>query len=237
MSTNKINSSLFISSKIISLKEKLDGTGWEEILNPYIDSVKFYDIIVKLIKLVEDNRRFTPAIKYWLRPFETCHFDNVKVIFIGQDPYPQVNIADGISFSCSNTMKEQPSLRHIFNSLEKQYPGYDRNCDLTRWSEQGVLMLNTALTVEINKIGSHYSLWRSFTEHLLTSINSKKSQLVVVLLGKKAQEWKKFIKNQIIIEIEHPAAAAYKGGIWDDKSVFNNVNNILQNQDKTLIKW
>ena len=226
-----------LAEKIRGLKDKINGSGWEHILNPYLDSEDFYKTMQKLIKFVQEDKRFTPKMKDWFRTFTHCKYNDVKVIFIGQDPYPQVGVADGISFSCSYTMKEQPSLRHIFNSLEKQYPGYNRNPDLTRWSEQGVLMLNTALTVEINKIGSHYSLWRSFTEHLLKSISTEKSQLIVVLLGKKAQEWKKYLTNHIIIEVEHPAAAAYKGGIWNDQDLFIRINNTLKNQGKSLVNW
>jgi len=233
METKTIN----IAEKIRGLKSKLEGSGWEHIINPYLDSEGFYKTIQKLISFVQEDKRFTPKMKDWFNSFIHCKYYNTNVIFIGQDPYPQVGVADGISFSCSYTMSEQPSLRHVFNSLEKQYPGYNRNCDLTRWSEQGVLMLNTALTVEINKIGSHYSLWRGFTEHILTKINTEKSQLVVVLLGKKAQEWKKYITNHIIIEVEHPAAAAYKGGVWNDNDLFININKILKNQGKSLIKW
>lgn len=226
-----------LAEKIRGLKDKINGSGWEHILNPYLDSEDFYKTMQKLIKFVQEDKRFTPKMKDWFRTFTHCKYNDVKVIFIGQDPYPQVGVADGISFSCSYTMKEQPSLRHIFNSLEKQYPGYNRNPDLTRWSKQGVLMLNTALTVEINKIGSHYSLWRSFTEHLLKSISTEKSQLVVVLLGKKAQEWKKYLTNHIIIEVEHPAAAAYKGGVWNDQDLFIRINNTLKNQGKSLVNW
>lgn len=233
METKTIN----IAEKIRGLKSKIQGSGWEHILNPYLDSESFYKTVQKLIAFVQEDRRFTPKMKDWFNTFTHCKYYNTNVIFIGQDPYPQVDVADGISFSCSYTMKEQPSLRHIFNSLEKQYPGYERNPDLTRWAEQGVLMLNTALTVEINKIGSHYSLWRTFTEHVLTSINKEKSQLIVVLLGKKAQEWKKFITNHIIIEVEHPAAAAYKGGVWDDKNLFIRINELLKNQGKPLVNW
>jgi uracil-DNA glycosylase len=226
-----------LPEKIEGIKNKLVGSGWEPILYPYIESEKFYSTLNKLVDFVQEDRRFTPKMSDWFNAFTECKYENLNVIFIGQDPYPQIGVADGISFSCSKTMTAQPSLRHIFNALEKHYPGYNKDCDLSRWSNQGVLMLNTALTVEINKIGSHYSLWHYFTTHLLTHLNQHDSQLVVVLLGKKAQEWKKLITNHIIFEVEHPAAAAYKGGVWDDKNVFNNVNNILQNQGKTSIKW
>jgi uracil-DNA glycosylase len=228
---------IFIPEKIKALKSKLKDTGWEKIIYPYLESENFYQTINKLIGFVQDGKRFTPKMKNWFRSFETCHYNNLKVVFIGQDPYPQVDVADGISFSCSNTMKEQPSLRHIFNSLEKQYPGYERNPDLKRWSEQGVLMLNTALTVEINKIGSHYSLWKTFTNGLLNSLNNHESDLIFVLLGKKAQEWKPLVNKHTIIEVEHPAAAAYKGGVWNDQDLFIRINELLKQRNKSLINW
>lgn len=228
---------IFIPEKIKALKSKLKDTGWEKIIYPYLDSENFYQTINKLVSFVQDGKRFTPKMKNWFRSFETCHYNNLKVVFIGQDPYPQIDVADGISFSCSNTMKEQPSLRHIFNSLENQYPGYERNPDLKRWSEQGVLMLNTALTVEINRIGSHYSLWKTFTSGLLNSLNNHESDLIFVLLGKKAQEWKPLVNKHTIIEVEHPAAAAYKGGVWNDQDLFIRINELLKQGNKTLINW
>lgn len=226
-----------LPEKVDALKNQVKNTGWEGILIPYLNSESFYNTLGKLVKFVDEGKRFTPPMKDWFKSFVECSYDNTKVVFIGQDPYPQLGVADGISFSCSKTMKEQPSLRHIFNSIEKQYPNFDRNPDLTRWANQGVLMLNTALTVEINKIGSHYSLWHTFTTGLLNSLNSYPDRLIIVLLGKKAQEWQKLLPNHDIIQVVHPAAAAYKGGVWDDKNLFLNINEMLKQRGKTLINW
>jgi uracil-DNA glycosylase len=227
---------IIIPDKLRGLKDKLVGSGWEHIMNPYIDSEDFYKTINRLIKFVQNGQRFTPKMKDWFRAFQECPYDKLKVIVIGQDPYPQVDVADGISFSCSKTKKLQPSLRFIFKALNgSQYDSLDP--DLTRWANQGVLMLNTALTVEINKIGSHYSLWRPFTEHLLTNINKEKKDLVVVNLGAKAKEWAPYLSNQHIINVKHPASAAYKGGVWDHEDLFNRVNEYLSNQNKSIIAW
>ena len=128
-----------------------------------------------LYKLREDGKRFTPPLKQVFRAFEECPYDDLKVIFIGQDPYPQLGVADGISFSCGNTNKVQPSLRYIFEEIERtvyqEFPSY-QDPDLTRWSKQGILMLNTALTVEVGKIGSHYDIWKPFTAYLLDWLNN-----------------------------------------------------------------
>ena len=172
-----------------TFKKKINASGWGKILDPIIDSLEFETAVYKLKKYVEADQRFTPKLKDIFNAFVHCPYEELKVIILGQDPYPQLFVADGISFSCSNTMKEQPSLKYIFNELETKYENYERNPDLKRWSEQGVLMLNTALTVEINKIGSHYNLWKPITQMILSAINKDKSNIAVGLLGKKAQEY------------------------------------------------
>lgn len=213
----------------------LEETGWNNII-PFIKSEDFSQIIYNLDKQLSEGYRFTPKLKDIMNSFIECEYDKLKVVFVGQDPYPQANVADGISFSCSNTMKEQPSLRYIFNYLESQDSNYKRDPDLKRWANQGVLMLNTAMTVQIGKIGSHYSIWKDFTNFLFKELN-KRNDLIIVLLGKKAESWELSLNNNTIFKIPHPASAAYKGGKWDAKDVFNKVNDDLQNQGKTLIKW
>ncbi|BCV01498.1 MAG: hypothetical protein CM15mV42_1800 [uncultured marine virus] len=155
---------------------------------------------------------------------------------IGQDPYPQLGVADGISFSCSHTKKENPSLRYIFDELQQQYPNASRDPDLKRWSKQGVLMLNTALTVQVGKIGSHYSIWSSFTDYLFNELN-KRDDLIIVLLGKKAEQYEMRLMNNTILKVAHPASAAYKGGKWDSKNLFIKVNDLLKEQGNNLITW
>lgn len=217
-------------------KSQLNNSGWNNIMNPIIDSEEFEISIYKLKSYVENDQRFTPKLSEIFRAFEECPFDQLKVIIIGQDPYPQLGVADGISFSCSKTKKLQPSLRYIFKALnESQYDSMDP--DLSRWSKQGVLMLNTAFTVEIGKIGSHYDVWKPITQMILSAINSNKKDVAVALLGKKAEEWQLLLNNQKIYKTPHPASAAYKGGEWDCKNVFTNVNEYLLAQNNKPITW
>jgi len=169
--------------------------------------------------------------------FVNCPYNDLKVIILGQDPYPQLGVADGISFSCSYTKKEQPSLRYIFNYLEQSNENYNRDPDLKRWSKQGVLMLNTAFTVEINKIGSHYDVWKPITKMILDIINNRKQSLAVALLGKKAEEWQLHLNKQQIYKTPHPASAAYKGGKWNAKDVFNEINAHLESNKHPKILW
>jgi uracil-DNA glycosylase len=220
-----------------TFKKKINASGWGKILDPIIDSLEFETAVYKLKKYVEADQRFTPKLKDIFNAFVHCPYEELKVIILGQDPYPQLFVADGISFSCSNTMKEQPSLKYIFNELETKYENYERNPDLKRWSEQGVLMLNTALTVEINKIGSHYNLWKPITQMILSAINKDKSNIAVGLLGKKAQEWQLYTNNQYILKAPHPASAAYKNGKWNSCDIFELINDHLIKNEIEQIIW
>ena len=232
---NKID--ININNIIEKFERKLKNTGWEPIFKTFFESEIFQTVIYKLKDEAENDRRFTPKLKDIFNSFIYCPYDKLKVIIIGQDPYPQINVADGISFSCSYTNKEQPSLRYIFDELQQQYPNSSRDTDLKRWSEQGVLMLNTAFTVQIGKIGSHYELWKPFTHHILQSINRDFKKLPVALLGKKAEEWQIRLDSQNIMKVPHPASAAYKGGKWDSKNLFININDALKEQGNTMISW
>jgi len=232
---NKID--ININNIIEKFESKLKNTGWEPIFKTFFESEIFQTVIYKLKDEAENDRRFTPKLKDIFNSFIYCPYDKLKVIIIGQDPYPQINVADGISFSCSYTNKEQPSLRYIFDELQQQYPNSSRDTDLKRWSEQGVLMLNTAFTVQIGKIGSHYELWKPFTHHILQSINRDFKKLPVALLGKKAEEWQIRLNSQNIMKVPHPASAAYKGGKWDSKNLFININDALKEQGNTMISW
>ena len=224
----------------INIQEKKDKicqklAGWK-IVKDYVQSSSFDSIILSLISQVENDNRFTPKFKDIFNAFVYCPYNKLKVVFVGQDPYPQLDVADGISFSCSYTNKEQPSLRYIFDELEIQYPNSNRNTDLKRWSKQGVLMLNTALTVSIGKIGSHYDIWKPFASYLFSELN-KRDDLVFVCLGKKAEQWEHYMTNNHIIKVSHPASAAYKGGKWNSQDLFKQVNNCLESMDKPLIVW
>ena len=102
----------------IKLVEKLQPSGWANKLRGFIQSSDFDKIFNVLYKLREDGKRFTPPLKQVFRAFEECPVDKLRVIMIGQDPYPQLGVADGLAFSCSNTGKPQPSLKNIFQAIE-----------------------------------------------------------------------------------------------------------------------
>jgi len=220
---------------------KLEPSGWDKVFKSFIFSSEFTDILSKLYELSIVDKRFTPTLKQLFRAFEECPYDDLKVVFIGQDPYPQIGVADGISFSCGNTNKVQPSLRYIFGEIERtvyqEFPSY-QDPDLSRWSKQGILMLNTALTVEVGKIGSHYDIWKPFTAYMLDYLNNHNKELIYVYMGKKAEEWSVLTgDNNYKFSVKHPASAAYNGSKWDSNDIFNKISKLVEENNGQKITW
>ena len=212
---------------------KLKVSGWDRMLSPYVNGLSFDHIINTLVDNVEKGKRFTPRFKDIFNGFNECKYEDLKVVIVGQDPYPQLGVADGIAFSCSRKGKAEKSLQYILKALGDE----DGDVNLKRWSNQGVLLINTAFTCEINKIGSHYAIWKSFTEHIFDNINRHNPNTVFILMGKKAEAWQTLLPNCKILKCKHPASAAYKGGEWDCDDVFNKANEMLIKQNKTCINW
>ncbi len=213
------------------LYEKLKPSGWADALKGFLLSKEFYAILENLYEQTKSgDRRFTPVLKDLFRAFEECPFDTVRVVMIGQDPYPKLGVADGIAFSCSKTMKEQPSLRYIFNTLQAKDPDYYRDPDLKRWSNQGVLMLNTAMTCQVGHIGAHIKLWEPFTSYLMEVLNERNTGLVYVFLGSKAKAWEDYVDGyHTKLYVSHPASTAYKKEkVWNDNNVFEDINKKLK---------
>lgn len=226
-----------------SLNNKLVDSGWEKMLSPYINGLDFDHIMNTLVANVNRGRRFTPQFKDTFNAFYECPYDDVKVVIVGQDPYPQLGSADGLAFSCSKKGKAEKSLQYILKQTIGDYTDTGRvmytpeECDLRRWANQGVLLINTAFTVEINKIGSHYHIWKPFTQYLFDNLNRHKKDTIFILMGKKAEEWQTLLPNCKILKCSHPASAAYRGGEWDCNDVFNKANLELEKLGKTCINW
>jgi uracil-DNA glycosylase len=221
--------------------DKLEPSGWGRVFKSFIFSSEFDDILNKLWTLSQEDKRFTPPLKQVFRAFEECPYDSLKVVIVGQDPYPQLGVADGVSFSCSNTGRLQPSLKYILGEVNRTvYNGHEvsTDVDLTRWANQGVLMLNTALTTEVGKIGSHYDIWKPFTAYLLDWLSNYNTGVIYVYMGKKAEEWSVLTgDNNYKFYVKHPASAAYSGGKWDCMDVFNKISSIVETNSGTTIIW
>jgi uracil-DNA glycosylase len=215
------------------LYERLRGTGWDDKLKTFILSSDFDKILSKLDEEVTDGRRFVPQIKYLFSAFEKCHYDKTQVVIIGQDPYPYLNVPDGMAFSCGLRKREEASLRYIFDQIQELvYPTteYMRQPDLTHWAQQGVLLLNSALTVPIGRPSLHQMMWRPFMAFLFDILGWNKPGLIYLFMGKIAAQWAESIPdNNHKIFVSHPASAAYASASkWDSKNCFNEINKLLK---------
>lgn len=224
------------------LYKKLEISGWDDKLRSFLLGSEMDKILDTLLKEAMDSKRFTPPMKHIFRAFEECPYDKVNVVIIGQDPYPQIETADGLAFSCSIKDKPEVSLQHIFKAIKEsvpeEYQDPNPTNNLDRWTKQGVLLLNSAFTCTIGKPGTHYLLWRPFLINVIDSMMWSKPDVVYVFLGKKAQDYMDLIPDTgCKIAVEHPAAAAYKGSIWDHGNMFNKINECLELQGKTKIIW
>lgn len=226
----------------LKLYEKLKPSGWADKLKTFIISEDFDKLLNALLKEAQEGRRFTPVLKQVFRAFEECPYKELKVVIIGQDPYIFHQVADGIAFSCSNLGKIEASLRYIYHAIDETvYPNqeYEHTADLARWSNQGVLMLNSALTTTINKVGQHYEIWKPFMTFLFDLLGYNNSGLVWIFMGKKAEEWADSLPDtHHKLFVSHPASAAHmKQATWDCKDCFNQANQIIKQNNNQTITW
>ena len=220
----------------IRLYENLKECGWG-ILRSFILSDDFLNILKKLAEFSADGKNFTPSIKQLFNAFYECPLDKLKVVIVGQDVYPQPGVADGIAFSCSNKMKPEASLKYIQKAIiQTVYQNENERVlspDLRYLANQGVLLINTAFTTEINKIGKHIELWKPFFAFLIDILPKN---ILWVFLGAKAQSYSSFVNNYLTAT--HPAYAAYsRSHQWDCNNIFNKINEWLEQQNQIKIKW
>lgn len=165
--------------------------------------------------------------------------EDVKVVIIGQDPYHEPGQAMGLSFSVPNDVLAPPSLVNIINELEREYnTKYNNGNDLTFWANQGVLLLNSTLTVRRGKANSHANIgWQIFTDNIIEYLGSLNKPMVFMLWGKFAKSKKKLINNNsLILETTHPSPlSANKGFLGCDH--FIKCNEYLKNNNVEQIDW
>lgn len=227
------------------LYEDLVPSGWARVLRTFIYSSDFKNILQTLAQESWADRRFTPPLRDVFRAFKECPYDQLKVVIVGQDPYPTINVADGIAFSCSkNTSLKgiQPSLKFMLQEVNRtiyndEYVSF--NPDLARWSNQGILMLNTALTTEIGKIGKHYDIWKPFLNYLFDYLSNYNNGLVYIYMGKQAHTWSDTVNsNNYKLFCAHPASAVYnKFRRWDSQNVFVDAKKLVEENYNYSIIW
>lgn len=180
------------------------------------------------------------------RSFNTCRYNDLQVVILGQDPYHGKDQADGLAFSSGIKGYCPPSLQNILKEVRDDiYPEQDLDLhddfSLDRWARQGVLLLNTALTVEEGDPGTHSEVWREFTEHMINYINWKCPGVIFVLWGAHAKRFEKFISPNLhpILTANHPSPLSANKGGWFGNKHFSKINEIIakNNGIEFCIKW
>ena len=191
--------------------------------------------IMKWLSTLDPNS-ICPSKKNIFKAFKLCPYKELRVVCLGLDPYPQPGIAQGILFGNSKETPENllsPSLKIIKECvINYQIPHNPIEFDntLESWAKQGMLLINSAFTCEVNKVGSHTNIWRPFTSKLIENISLKDNGLVFVLFGNQAQSFKPYIKGfHKIIKVPHPAYFARRNEIMP-YSTFTDINKYLKEQ-------
>lgn len=199
------------------------------------------ELVQKVNKLRQQNAIY-PTQTQLLRALELTSFKNTKVILLGQDPYHGENQAHGLAFSVPEGTPTPPSLRNIFKEIAADIYRDDTaapSTDLSRWAQQGVLLLNAALSVEAGKAGSHQRLgWHELTDQIVTTLSHQRRHLVFLLWGAHAQSKRKLIKskNHLVLETAHPSPlSAYRG--FSGCRHFSQTNAYLLLHGKKPIQW
>ena len=215
------------------------GNEWDEKLNSIWTSEGFKNFMGIVKEKYKESTCF-PKYNNIFNALKLTPYNKVKVVILGQDPYHGTGEAHGLSFSVQDGVKKPPSLKNIFKELKD-----DLNIDepesgnLTKWAEEGVLLLNSVLTVEKDKAASHKDLgWNLFTDHIIKLLNEKDTPIVFILWGNFARSKKIFItdKKHLIIESTHPSPFSANNGFFGSKP-FSKTNNFLKNTNQLPINW
>lgn len=201
-----------------------------------------FDDILKFVKEERENgKNVLPKDDEILNAFNYTPLEKVKVVILGQDPYPTPGHAHGLAFSVKSDVRPIPgSLRNIFQELRTDLGGRPNHGCLTSWAEQGVLLLNTSLTVEAKNPGSHKDIgWNELTAEAINLVSNKKDNVVFVLWGSHAQSQRCFIERQdkhLIIEGVHPSPLSAHRGFLKSKP-FSKINKYLQDTGQDTVQW
>lgn len=215
---------------------------WED----FFKNIKNKDYYQKLIEFIDDeykNNVIYPPKKDIYNAFKLTHYENIKVVIIGQDPYFNKNQANGLAFGVNEGIVLPPSLKNIFKEIQNEYKNEFvdfNNGDLTYLARQGVFLINPILTVKEKEPLSHDNeLYKLFFIDLLNFIDKNDNPIVFILWGNKAKCYKKYIlnKSRLIIETSHPSPlGANKGGFFNT-NLFIKTNNYLKDNNLKEIEW
>ncbi len=211
---------------------------WKEKLRSEFDQ-PYFQTLSQTIREEYTTKKVYPPAKDVFRAFNLCPFDKVKVVIVGQDPYHGAGQANGLSFAVHEGIKLPPSLKNIFQEIKNDLGVTPHDSgDLSRWAEQGVLMLNAVLTVLAGSPASHKGKgWEQFTDAVIRTLNDHKQHVVYMLWGKYAQDKGSVIDrtNNLVLTSAHPSP--YSVTNFYGNHHFSRCNVYLQEQGMEPIDW
>ena len=215
-------------------------TSWKPYLQAEFDKPYFKEL-VNFVKAEYTQYQCFPYGKQIFSAFDHCHFDNVKVVIIGQDPYHGIGQAHGLCFSVNDGIAHPPSLINIFKEIENDLGiPYPVSGNLNRWADQGVLLLNATLTVRAHNAGSHQKKgWETFTDEVIKIISETKNNVIFLLWGGFAKQKTKLIdtKKHHLLMSGHPSPLSANKGHWFGNKHFSKTNFLLEQAGQIPIDW
>jgi uracil-DNA glycosylase len=218
---------------------KIDPSWKEHLKGEFGES--YFKELTEFVKQEYKDEVVYPAPKYIFRAFDLTPFDKVKVVILGQDPYHGKGQATGLSFAVNEGVAIPPSLQNIYKELESDLgkPLGHRSGDLSRWAEQGVLLLNATLTVRAHMAGSHQGKgWEQFTDAVIKALSDQREHLVFILWGNYAKQKGAHIDRakHLVIESAHPSPFSAANGFFGSKP-FSKANAYLIEHNEKPIDW
>lgn len=213
---------------------------WKVALKDELQEPYMKDLMAFLETEYSNNVVFPPRHLIF-EAFNRTPFNKVKVVVLGQDPYHKLGQSHGLAFSVQVNTTIPPSLRNIYKALKNDFENFEipSHGNLSAWAEQGVLLLNTTLTVRESQAGSHQKKgWEKFTDHVIHLLSDKKEGIVFLLWGKPAQKKEKLIDTtkHCVLKSVHPSPLSAHRGFLENKH-FSKANQYLINQGKSPINW
>ena len=213
---------------------------WREILQEEFDK-PYFSTLVNFVRQEYSQTTCYPPGRLIFNAFAQCPWTAVKVVIIGQDPYHEPGQAHGLSFSVNDGVPFPPSLQNIIKEVSSDVGApMPTSGNLTRWAQQGVLLLNATLTVRAHQAGSHQRRgWETFTDAVIKRLNDGKEHLVFLLWGGYARSKVQLIdrSRHLVLESVHPSPLSANRGGWFGNHHFSQANNYLMQNGQTPIQW
>lgn len=211
---------------------------WYEILKDEFEK-EYYINLTNFLEVEYNSKTIYPKPENVFNALNYCPYNKIKVVIIGQDPYHEPNQAHGLSFSVENGVDYPPSLKNIFKELKQELNPVIETGNLKDWAKQGVLLLNTVLTVEKGKANSHKQKgWENFTTQIIKQIDKNNNPIVFILWGASAQSFQKYITNpnHFVLKSVHPSPLSAYNGFFGNGH-FIKCNEFLVKNGVNPINW